>query len=421
MKVYIKTYGCTLNQADSEIIASVLKKDGVEIVHEENAADVTIVNTCTVKNATAQKILYSLNNLDKAGKKLIVTGCMAGANPDLIEKYAPGASIVTTPNIGIIGDAAFFSSKGRKVILDAYSKKDRLEFFEPNGGVIAKVAVSDGCLSSCSFCETKFARGPLNSFSEKLILNAIAHSVGMGAKEIQLTSQDMGAYGIEKKTNITELMRKISELDGFFKVRIGMLNPEHLHRYFDDFVEILRNEKFYKFVHIPVQSGSNKVLKEMRRVYRVGEFNDYVSELRRKVPDVTIETDIIVGFPTETERDFMETLDFIRITAPDVTNISRFGARPHASASKMEQHSHETINFRSNRLARMVRSVQHEINDKFIGKKLDVIITESNSKSFNGRNSGYKQVVIMKSGTDLQIGSVHNVLINSASANVLYA
>jgi MiaB/RimO family radical SAM methylthiotransferase len=375
-----------------------------------------------VKNATSQKILYSLNKLCSSGKKLVVTGCMAGANQDLIEKYAPDASIVTTQNIESMGDAAFFASKGRKVILDAHSKTDRLGFFEPKEGVIAKIAVSDGCLSSCSFCETKFARGPLNSFSEKLILSAIERSVRMGAREIQLTSQDIGAYGIEKKTNVAELMQRISELEGFFKVRIGMLNPEHLGKYFDDFVEALKNEKFYKFVHIPVQSGSNKVLRDMRRAYTVGEFNDYVNELRRKIHDITVATDIIVGFPTETERDFMETLDFARITAPDVTNISRFGARPHASASKLEQHSYEVMNFRSNRLAKMVRSVQHEINDRFIGKKLDVIITESNQKSSNGRSPGYKQVVVADNGIEkVDMGSMHSVLINAASANVLYA
>lgn len=419
MKAHIKTYGCTLNQADSEIISSILKNDNVEIVEEDNA-DVIIVNTCTVKSATSQKILYKLNNLDRSGKRVIVTGCMAAANQNLIEKYAPSASIVTTPNIGEIADATFYAHKGRRIVLNSYSKTDRLALFEPSNSVIAKIAVSDGCLSNCSFCETKFARGPLNSFSESSILNAIGYSVKRGAMEIQLTSQDIGAYGLDKKTNIAELMHRIKEIDGFFKVRVGMLNPEHLPKYFDSFVDALRDKRFYKFVHLPIQSGSNRVLKEMRRRYTVGEFNEYVKELRKKVPDITVETDIIVGFPTEREADFLDTLDFVKITMPEITNMSRFGARPHTIASKMEQNSHEIINWRSNRLARVVREVQHEINDKYIGKNVDVIITESGEKSINGKTLNYKQVVITD-GAAMNIGSVHNVLIRSASANVLYA
>lgn len=421
MRAYIRTYGCTLNQADSDIISSVIKRDGIEIAEHEEEADVVIVNTCTVKKATAQKILYTLNNISNDGKRLVITGCMAGANQDLIEKYAPDASIVTTPNIGEIGGVLHDAHVGIKRVLNAYRKVDRLALLEPGSGVIAKIPVNDGCLSSCSFCETKHARGALNSFSEQLILRSIENSARNGAKEIQLTSQDMGAYGIDKGTNIAELMKKIAQIDGDFKVRVGMLNPEHLHRYFDAFAEQLGSKRFYRFAHLPVQSGSDKVLSDMRRAYTVGQFEHYVKELRRRIPGITIETDIIVGFPTETEHDFEETVEFIKRVRPEVTNISRFGARPHASASKLKQHESEMINLRSLKLSRIVRSVQHEINDRFIGKNLDVVVTESNDKSFNGRNLDYKQVVIIKDSTKVDIGSVRDVLIKSASANVLYA
>jgi threonylcarbamoyladenosine tRNA methylthiotransferase CDKAL1 len=419
MKAYIKTYGCTLNQADSDIISSVLKNNDMEVVDSESLADVVIVNTCTVKKATSQRILYKLNKLDASGKRLIVTGCMAGANQDLIEKYAPSASIVTAPNIGEISSVA---SASGKMVLNQYKRRDRIALLEPNRSIIAKIPVNDGCLSSCSFCETKFARGVLNSFSEELILKSIEQSVRNGAKEIQLTSQDMGAYGIDKGTHIAKLMAKIALIDGDFKVRVGMLNPEHLHKYFDAFANALQSERFYKFVHLPVQSGSNRVLSDMRRNYTIEEFEIYVNKLRERVPGIAIETDIIVGFPTETEADFDETVEFIKRVRPEVTNISRFGARPHASASKMEQLSNEMIKERSNNLSRVVRAVQHEINDNFIGKKLDITITESNDKSFNGRNLNYRQVVVVRKGdVSMEIGSMHNVLINSASANVLYA
>ncbi len=421
MRAFVKTYGCTLNQADSEIMSSIMEREGIGVAESIENADVVIVNTCTVKKATAQKILYNLNNLDNAGRKVIVTGCMAGANQNLIEKYAPNASIVTIANADRIADAALDVAKGKRVILNKYKKSERLALLEPSNSIIAKIGVSDGCLSSCGFCETKFARGPLNSFSEELILNAIRNSVRSGAKEVQLTSQDMGAYGIDRKTNVAELMERIAEIDGNFKVRIGMLNPEHLDKYFDALVEQLRNiRRFYSFVHLPVQSGSNKVLHDMKRNCKIDEFDAYVKELRRRIPGITMETDIIVGFPTETDSDFEETAEFIKRTRPDVTNISRFGARPHAPASALEQHESETINLRSVKLSRIVRSVQHELNDRFIGKRLNLIITESNEKSFNGRTQEYKLVVLPKS-SDVSIGSEMDAVIKSASANVLYA
>ena len=421
MKVYIKTYGCTLNQADSDIIRSVLQRDGAEIAEEESDADVMVVNTCTVKKATSQKILYKLNKLDKSGRKLVVTGCMAGANRDLIERYAPGASIITTPNIDRINEVALDAQDGWRNVVDSYKKTNRLSLLEPGDGVIAKIPVSDGCLSSCSFCETKFARGMLNSFPEETIIKAIETSVRMGAREVQLTSQDMGAYGADRNTNIARLMEQIKLIPGDFKVRVGMLNPDHLHKYFDAFADAIEDERFYKFVHIPVQSGSNSVISAMGRSCTIEQFEQHVADLRGRIPGVTIETDIIVGFPTERESDFEETVDFIRRAKPEVTNISRFAARPHTSASKVKQNSTETIKERSNTLSRVVRQVQHHINDRFIGKKFDVIITESNEKSFNGRNSSYRQVVVERNGTDMQIGSTYSLMIRSASANVLYA
>jgi MiaB/RimO family radical SAM methylthiotransferase len=262
----------------------------------------------------------------------------------------------------------------------------------------------------------------LNSFSEERILEAIRQSVAMGAKEVQLTSQDIGAYGADTKTGIARLMERIALIEGDFKVRIGMINPQHLRGCFDGFADALKGERFYKFVHMPIQSGSDRVLKDMGRNYTVEEFDDYVKELRRRISNVTIETDVIVGFPTETHDDFDATVDFVRRTRPEVTNISRFGARPHAPASKMRQQSIETINRRSLALSRAVRQVQHEINDRFIGKRLDVILTESNEKSLNGRSGSYRQIVIRKehAQSGIALGSHCEVKITDVSANVLY-
>ncbi|MCW6159495.1 MAG: tRNA (N(6)-L-threonylcarbamoyladenosine(37)-C(2))-methylthiotransferase [Candidatus Micrarchaeales archaeon] len=421
MPVHIKTYGCTLNQADSELMAGLLTDSGVSLA-SENRSEVVVVNTCTVKTPTQQKILHKIKELESKGKNVVVTGCLASANQALIEKYAPKASIVTTSNIGSITRAVQETILGKKVVINSYSRQDKLALFNGNDSVIAKVPISEGCLSSCSFCETKSARGPLNSFSEDLIVNAVAMSARGGAKEVQITSQDTGAYGLDRRTNIARLMKRLSSIDGNFRIRIGMLNPEHLPKYLDAFIESLQNERFYRFVHIPIQSGSNIVLSAMKRMYTVEQFNSYVDALRQKLTDVTIETDIIVGFPTETDSGFEETLDFVRKTKPNVVNMCRFWARPHAGASKMEQLSTNLIAERSAELGRVVRRVQQDINDAFIGREVDVFVTEREEKSMNCRTDSYKKVIIRERDTNenVFIGNKIRVRIENASCNVLY-
>ncbi|MDE1856977.1 MAG: tRNA (N(6)-L-threonylcarbamoyladenosine(37)-C(2))-methylthiotransferase [Candidatus Micrarchaeota archaeon] len=419
MKTYIKTYGCTLNRADSEMMGSMLVDSGAELCSSASEADVVVVNTCTVKSATAQKILYNLDSLSSQGKRLVVAGCMAGANRDMISKHAPSASIVTPQNIHAIGDAVRAAYHGGKASFVSDSREDKIAHFSPSPGVISRIPISDGCVSACGFCETKRARGRLNSFTEDLIVKAVERSVAGGAREIELTAQDVGAYGLDRGTNIAELMSRISGLDGGFKVRVGMLNPEHLHRYFDDFAEQMNSGKFYKFAHLPLQSGSDSVLADMGRDYTVGEYNGYVGELRKRVSGITIATDIIVGYPSETEEDFSRTLDFIKEIKPDVTNLSKFGARPHTRAARMGQHPRSVINERSRKAARVVRSVQHEINDGYMGMEIPVLITESSERSINGRSDSYKQVVIRERRSAAP-GSTVLARIESASANVLY-
>ncbi len=417
MRASIRTYGCTLNQADSDIIRSLLLDGGIGI-SEEKESDVAIVNTCTVKSITAQKILYRLGQLEKQGKRIVVTGCMAGANRDLIGRYAPGASIVTTQNIPSIAEAVNASASGARLVMAEGNAEERLEHLTSFGGVIARVPVNDGCLSSCSFCETKLARGPLRSFSEETITRAVEQAVKAGAKEIQLTSQDMAAYGRDRKTDMVELLQKIDGIGGSFRVRVGMMNPEHLGRRVKELADMLNSPRFYRFIHIPIESGSDRVLKAMGRKYTVGQVEACVDYLRESVKGIGIETDLIVGFPGETDGEFAESLTAIRKLRFEVVNISRFGARPHAEASRMEQLPKEVINERSREATRAVRAVQRRINERYIGKEVDVLFTEEAKGSMNGRADSYRQVVVMKG--QARIGDRRKVLVDRVSANVLY-
>ncbi|MGC8710128.1 MAG: tRNA (N(6)-L-threonylcarbamoyladenosine(37)-C(2))-methylthiotransferase [Candidatus Micrarchaeia archaeon] len=421
-KVTIETYGCTLNQADSRIMGAILKGKGLEVeygkIDPSNASDegYFIVNTCTVKNPTEQKILYELAKLKPLGSRLIVAGCLASASPEKVLKAVPEASIVSTSNVHRIAEVVEAAASRNNVLLNKYSKIDKLAYGIDNNSVIAKIPISEGCLSNCTFCETKYARGPLNSFSEEVIERAVENAVKHGAKEIELTSQDTGAYGIDRKTNIAELVSRVSEIDGDFRIRIGMLNPEHLHRYFDDLIEACKSKKVYKFLHLPVQSGSNKVLSEMQRRYTIEEFKGYANEARNRI-GASIATDIIVGYPTETAADFEDTIMLLYEVKPEVTNISKFGARPHAIASKLVQLPNNVIKERSIRVSRIARALQQTGRKKFIGEQKEVIVTEKNSRSFTGRDEAYNEIAIL--GDNLELGKFVNVKIVGTSSACL--
>ena len=318
-KIIIETYGCTLNQAESEIMGSLLERGGHDVelgrYGKSGECDCLIINTCTVKAPTEQRILDRLKAVRGMGKRLIVAGCLASSNGDAISRVAPEASIIGTGSVARISDAVDSAIRGTRVTYTGQERTDKLTGYDPacrcGRSVVAKIPIGEGCLSGCTFCESRFARGPLNSFSEKLILGAVRTKAANGAREIDLTSQDAGAYGLDKGTDIAELVSKASEIPGNFRIRIGMLNPEHLHRCMDRLIEAYASEKVYRFIHLPIQSASDSVLGDMNRRYAIDEVNSQIKELRRKVRGISVETDIIVGYPTETDADFQSTLDWI--------------------------------------------------------------------------------------------------------------
>lgn len=420
MRTYIKTYGCTLNQADSDIMRSVLEGSGIQVQGSPSNADVTVINTCTVKKPTEQRVLQKIGDLYASGTRLVVAGCLASSSPELVRRRAPKASIVSTGSVHRIAQAVMETAEGRTVTYSGDYGTDKLGFFGARDSVIARVPVSEGCASDCSFCETRLARGRLNSFSEDLIVRAVENSVSAGAKEVQLTSQDMGAYGADRGTDIASLMSRISGIEGDFRVRIGMLNPDHLHRYVDRLVDALNSDaRFYRFLHLPVQSGSDAVLESMGRRCTAGMFSELAGRLRREVKGIAIETDIIVGYPGETDEDFARTLELVARIRPDVTNISRFGAMRHTRAAGMRQLGVDTIRRRSIELSRKVRELQGEINSKRIGERIGALMTERGRGSLNGRTDSYRQVVVQHPG-GARLGSHMDLSVYAASCNVLY-
>ncbi len=398
IKVYLETYGCAVNKSDSEIILGLLKEACFQLVENPNEADINIINTCIVKTPTAKRMERRIKELSSSGKPLIVTGCMAKAELKRIMKLAPKSSIVTSEAIDKIVEIVEKVMRGERVIVDDIKKEKVLLPKIPFNRIISIVQISSGCLSACSFCETRIARGVLKSYSPSSIIERIKLDLKEGFREFWITSQDNACYGFDLGTNLAELLNEIRGIEGKFFVRVGMMNPLHLIRRRDllkKILEVYKDEKFFKFVHLPLQSGSNKVLEDMNRGYTVEEFLDIVEQFRKEIPNITFETDIIVGYPTETEKDFNDTVRVLNIVKPDSVNISKFSPRPNTPAEKMEQLLPEIVKRRSKTLHELVRKIAFENNKKFVGREVNIFVDEIGKEgSYVGRTIEYKPVVV---------------------------
>ena len=420
-RVYIETYGCSANKSDAEIMMGILAEAGYEIVDSVDAADIVIINTCIVKTPTAKRMERRIKEIYNFGKPLIVAGCMAKAEPERVEKLAPGASRITPDAVEEIVDAVKKTIGGEKVVVDSEKKEKVLLPTIPFNKLISIVQVASGCLSACSFCEARIARGILKSYRPSSIIERIKKDVRDGFKEFWITSQDNGCYGFDIGTDLAELLNTIVKIDGNFFIRVGMMNPVHLIKRKDllkSLVQVFKNEKIFKFLHLPIQSGSNKVLKEMNRGHTVEDFLEVVDIFRKEIPEITIETDIIVGYPTETEEDFEKTIELLKVLEPDVVNISRFFPRPKTPAEKLKQLPIEIINKRSKKIYELTREIALRKNKKYVGRNLSVFVDEiGKNESYIGRTMNYKPVVI-KSDEDI-FGKILNVEIVDAKSNFL--
>lgn len=392
MRAKILTFGCSMNQSDSEVISRLVRDSGFDLVYgEDDFADVFILNTCIVKHSTESKILALMKKLKAQNKKVVVCGCMPSAYPEVAEKY-PFSFIGV--NSSDVVDAINSTIKGVKYVKIA---KDKNKIALPRLNInpyIAIIPISEGCVGNCGFCATKLARGSLVSYPVNLILNSVKEAIRNNAKELWITSQDNGCYGLDINSNICVLLEKICAVEGDFRVRVGMMNPNFALKFLEPLKEVYKNNKIYKFIHIPVQSGSDIVLKKMRRKYSVSDFINLVSEFREL--ECTIATDVIVGFPGETDEDFNETIDLIKKVKPDVLNISKFGVRRKTEAEKMHKIPTEIIKKRSSEISELFEKISIENNLRWMNWEGEVLVTEKDEKEnvYIGRNFAYKKIHI---------------------------
>ncbi len=413
-KIYIETYGCTSNQADSDIIRGLAKR--YFALSDFESCDIAIINSCGVIEHTERKVLKRLQEIKKMGKRVILAGCLPRISPS-VDGISDG--ILTPDNLNALPEIVKAIMAGEKADVSKRNKLDKSELrcfkerLEENK--IAIVSISEGCVGKCSYCATRFARGRLFSFKLENIVEEIKEAVKDGFKEIQLTSQDTAAYGLDSGRNLAELLEKISEIDGEFRVRVGMMNPNNAIRILDDLIEAFKGEKMYKFLHLPVQSGDNEILRKMNREYTVEEFLEIVSRFRREFHDLVLSTDIIVGFPGEDEESFLQSYELIEKIKPDIVNITRFSAREGTPASKLKDMPDWIKKERSRKLTELSKRIGEENNSRYLGKKYRVLVTKKGKRGYLSRTDSYRPVIL----DEANMGEFYEVKIVDFTFNYL--
>jgi len=336
---------------------------------------------------------------------------MASIQTDRIKETLPNAKLLPPQNSYQILDVL----NNEEVV---FSEKNKTLFSKYYEDISAPIAIAEGCTFSCSYCITSLARGKLKSYPIKEIKQDIRSAIKQGCKEIQLTAQDTSSYGLDLKSNLGELLMNIKEIEGDYRVRVGMMNPYTLMKNFDSIIKGFEDSKIYKFLHLPVQSGDNEILKKMNRKYTVEEFSDTINKFRKKFPNVTISTDIIVGFPTETEKQFQNTFDMLKRIKPDITNITRFSARPFTKAKAMKGRiKTEIVKDRSRKITKLCNAISKKNNLKHIGEEYSVLITEKGkNETFVGRAENYKPIVIRDK---VSIGELISIQVDEAASTYL--
>lgn len=402
MRYFVESYGCTMNFGEGEQLSRKMENLGHTRVDSPDEADIVILNTCTVVDTTEKKMIHRMGELKQEGKEIIVTGCMAKVQPKRISIRLPESMIIPPDQYDL------FSGK----VESAFGCAPCAETYE--FGASAILPIAQGCLGNCSYCITRFARGVLESYQEDELLNEFKSMLDSGVKEILVTAQDTACYGRDIDTDLPTLLRKFLEFEGEYRIRIGMMNPNNLDRILDDLMDVMEDERVYRFLHIPVQSGSNSVLEKMRRHYTVDRFMGIVNRLRERYPDISIATDLITGFPGETDRDHEKSVKLIKDLHADTVNITRFSVRPGTDAATMKNQIHGNISKeRSTELTETKMSVEGEINSTLIGQRYRVLVTENGRPgTMIARNRNYRPIGVE---TDIPIGTFIDVEITGSA------
>ena len=420
---YLETYGCSLNKADSDLIVGRLNGLGAEQTPDIKVADLIVLNTCGVKEPTEDRIIHRLEVLGNQHVPVIVTGCLPRISMDRIQRAIPSfAALLGPQSLDTLGNVADRVLKGERGIIHLDSDyESKLRFFEgPPESVICTIPICEGCLGSCAYCAVRFARGSVRSHSVSEILSIVERCVHLGYREIRLTSQDAGVFGHDTGETLVGLLRTLDQIEGTHRYRLGMFNPNLVLDTIDDLIAVMESEHFFKFFHVPLQTGSDGLLAAMEREYTVAEWTEIVSRIRRKIPRATIATDIIVGFPGEMASDFEDTIHLMQQMRPEVVNISKYGDRPGTAASRATNKVDTSVKKeRSRKLSSIVSNLVTDMNESWVGWTGEVIAMKAGSRGgIVCRNFAYKPIILHE---EVTLGSTITVEITSSERTHLLA
>ena len=407
-RYHIETYGCTSNRGESREIEQALRDAGHRPAETVESADVAILNTCTVVEKTERNMLRRAEELVETVPDTIVTGCMA------------------------LAQGAEFESLDVQVLHwdDVPTAVRNGECPTPTGdtepvvdGEIGILPIARGCTSNCSYCITKFATGRIDSPPVADNVRKARALIHAGASELRITGQDTGVYGWDTgERKLPELLDRICRIDGEFRVRLGMANPGGIHGIHEELADVYaRNEKLYNFIHLPVQSGSDAVLADMRRQHRVEKFREVVETFDDRLDEWTLSTDFIVGFPTEEPADHEQSMALLREIAPERCNVTRFSKRPGTDADDMKGLGGQTKKDRSKEMSAVAREIAQQAHAEMVGERRDVVVVEQGTAdSVKCRDGAYRQIIIQQA-TDHGLAPGDRTTVEITGQNTVYA
>ena len=433
-KATVITYGCQMNVNESAKMKQILQTMGYEIIDDIDDSDLVFLNTCTVREGAAVKVYGKLGDLKrlkekKEGKMIIgVTGCLAQEVRDEFIKKTPYVDLVLgNQNIGRIPDIIERIEKGEDVHVVMVEDEDELpQRVDADFGddIVASISITYGCNNYCTFCIVPYVRGMERSVPLHEVVQDVRKYTEKGYKEILFLGQNVNSYGsdlADETDNFAKLLRESAKIEGDFWIKYVSPHPKD---FTDEVIDaIADNSKIARMLHLPLQSGSTKILNAMNRGYTKEEFITLARKIKEKIPDIGLTTDIIVGFPGETDEDFQDTMDVVNEVGFENAFMFMYSKRSGTPAATMAEQVTEQI--KSERLQQLMRLQNYkakEESQKYLGKTVKVLVegpSRKNPEMLTGRTSTHKIVLFKSSRTDLK-GKFVNTKIYEAKTWTLY-
>jgi tRNA-2-methylthio-N6-dimethylallyladenosine synthase len=422
---HISTYGCQMNLADSSTLASTLITRGYRRVEQEQQADLIILNTCSVREKAEERVLGRLGELyqykrSNPAVKIAVVGCMAQRLAQDLKERVPHVDVVLgTDRIFELPDV-LEGQEGTAAVMTAFGHEN-MDMIQPvkETPYSAFVTISRGCDNYCTYCIVPYVRGKERSHSADYLVDSVKKLVDEGVVEVTLLGQNVNSYRHEDN-DFPLLLKRVAGETGVRRLRFMTSHPKDLSR---RLVDMIANEpKIMPHIHLPLQSGSNRVLKKMGRIYTIEHYFRIVDYIRQNLPYVTLTTDLIVGFPSETEEEYEMTLDAVTRIRYDSAFMFRYSIRPGTTAAKLEDNVPEADKIRRlNRLIKLQQQISYEMNQREVGQIRTGLVEGDSRRSTQfrrARTEGNKTVLFR--GEQAAVGSVVAVRIVAADAFTLH-